>query len=225
MMTATRARDKPIDIQTTFVLLACVALAFVSGFWPNSLILKYGIEALGYPPYQGFTGAFLPHLLLYSTLPALVCAILWLILSKRGLLMPMPLGNVRTSIPIGIAVGLVSLAMLLLLAWATMPAGTIHWIEPQPWKIAGNVFSNFFEEFIFRGFILLALMTVIGFWPAAVVSSVLWAGMHTQYPPEFQAFIAVSGILWAWAGRRVRSLWAPYTAHMTLDLIADCLIG
>lgn len=216
---------KSTDIRTKTILLVSALIAYGSGFWPNNLVLRYGGKALGYPKYEGFVGAFLPHLLLYSTLAALVSAILWWVLSRQRLMMPMPLGNFRASLPIGIAAGLLSLILLLALAWATMPAGTIHWIDPQPWKIAGNIFSNFFEEFIFRGFILIALMAVIGFWPAAIVSSVMWAALHTQYPLEFQAFIAFSGVLWAWAGRCVRSLWAPYTAHMTLDIIADCLIG
>jgi membrane protease YdiL (CAAX protease family) len=224
---ATIASDgrQSVDIRTKMILLISALIGYGCGFWPNSLVLRYGSEALGYPKYEGFVGALLPHLLLYSTLPALVCGLLWWVLSRNRLMMPVPLGNVRASLPIGIAAGLVSLFLLLVLAWATMPAGSIHWIDPQPWKIAGNIFSNFFEEFIFRGFILIALMAVIGFWPAAIVSSVMWAAMHTQYPLEFQAFIAFSGILWAWAGRRARSLWAPYTAHMTLDVIADCLIG
>jgi membrane protease YdiL (CAAX protease family) len=225
MATATATGELPTDLKAKVTLRVCALVAYASGFWPNSLVLKYGGKALGYPPYQGFVGAFLPHLLLYSTLPALICAILWWVLSRNRLIMPIPLGNVRASLPIGLAVGLLSVLLTLVLAWAIMPAGTIHWIDPQPWKIAGNIFSNFFEEFIFRGFILIALAAVIGFWPAAIASSVMWAAMHTQYPIEFQALIAFSGVLWGWAGRRVRSLWAPYTAHMTLDLIADCLIG
>ena len=225
MAQATESGRESIDIRTKVILLVCALLAYGSGFWPNDVVLGYGMEALGYPKYEGFAGAFLPHLLLYSTLAALVSALLWWALSRNRLMPPPQLGNVRASLPIGIAMGLLSLVLLLALAWATMPPGTIHWIDPQPWKIAGNIFSNFFEEFIFRGFILVALMAMFGFWPAAVVSSVMWAAMHTQYPLELQAFIAVSGVLWAWAGRRARSLWAPYTAHMTLDLLGDCLVG
>ena len=225
MAKMTSGRAEPVDLRTKAILLACAVIAYVSGYWPNRLVLQQGMKALGNPAYEGFAGAFLPHLLLYSTLPALLCALMWVVLSRKRMMMSMPFGNIRDSLSIGVATGIATLVVLLAMVWAIMPEGTIHWIAPQPWKIAGNIFSNFYEEYIFRGFILLALMRVIGFWPAAILSSVMWAGMHTQYPFAFQAFIAFAGTFFAWAGRRARSLWAPYTAHMTLDLIADCLIG
>ena len=225
MAISSKMEAAPADLRTKFILLACVTVVYTSGFWPNSLVLRYGMEGLGTPAYEGFFGAFIPHLLFYSTLPALLAGLMWVALSRQRMIIPPPLGNVRAGIPIGIAVGLASLAALLILAWALMPAGTIHWIDPQPWKIAGNIFSNFYEEFIFRGFILIALTAVVGFWPAAVISSALWAALHTQFPLPFQLYLVFCGLLWAWAGRKARSLWAPYSAHMTLDLVADSLIG
>jgi membrane protease YdiL (CAAX protease family) len=134
-------------------------------------------------------------------------------------------GNLRASIVLGIAGGLVALALTLAVVWVTMPGGTVHWIAPDAWKIAGNVFSNFFEEFVFRGFILTALRSVAGFWPAAIVSSALWAVLHTQYPFVLQAGIFVVGIGFCWLAQRARSLLAPYFAHEVLDLIGDSLIG
>jgi len=102
---------------------------------------------------------------------------------------------------------------------------TVHWIDPVPWKIAGNIFSNFYEEFIFRGFMLTALAAAIGFWPAAIVSSAMWGFTHNQYPLSLQALIAAIGIYWSYLTRRARSLWTPYSAHMVLDIVGDSLIG
>jgi hypothetical protein len=40
---------------------------------------------------------------------------------------------------------------------AGMDSPTVCELAPVPWKIAGNVFSNFYEEFVYRGFMLVAL--------------------------------------------------------------------
>ena len=114
---------------------------------------------------------------------------------------------------------------LSLLVWVAFPAGSIGWINPDPWKIAGNLFSNFYEEFLFRGFILVALTAVFGFWPAAVLSSVMWAATHTQYPLSLQAMIALTGLLFAFIAMRCKSLLAPYVGHTVIDVIGDSLIG
>jgi membrane protease YdiL (CAAX protease family) len=207
------------------MLMVAAAVAFASLSWPNSLILKTGLEALGNPPYAGFKGAFLPHLLLYSTLGAGISALLWWLFVRAGLLAPPQLRGSGRIILLGVVGGILSLAVTLAVAWAIFPAGAIHWIDPVPWKIAGNLFSNFFEEFIFRGFILAALQPVAGFWVAALASSALWAVTHTQYPLAGQLLIFVIGVGYCWLLREAGSLWAPYTAHMVLDLMADSLIG
>ena len=212
----------PIEIAA---LLFGVAIAVGSNFWPGRAVLTFGLSVLGNPPYEGFVGAFLPHLLLYSTVMALVSAILWWILMQARILKGPRFGNVRQSIGLGLVGGIAGIILTLLVVWVTMPTGTIHWIAPAPWKIAGNVFSNFFEEFVFRGFVLCALRRLFGFWPAAVLSSVIWAALHTQYPLSLRLVILVVGVGLCWLLRRAQSLWAPYFAHEVLDLIGDSLIG
>jgi len=207
------------------LLLLAVAAAYGSTFWPGRLVLGAGMRALGNPAYQGFVGVVLPHLLLYSTLTALVCGILWALFVRSGQLPAPELGDVRRSILPGVAGGLIAIALTLAVVAAAFPAGLIHWIAPDPWKIGGNVFSNFFEEFIYRGFVLVALRRALGFWPAAVLSSAMWAFTHTQYPLILQACILLTGVGFCWLARYARSLWAPYVAHEVLDLIGDSLIG
>jgi membrane protease YdiL (CAAX protease family) len=207
------------------LILLAVAFAYASNFWPGRALLGWGLNALGNPPYTGFVGIFVPHLLLYSTFMAAVSALLWWAFVRARLLEPPKFGKLRTSILFGIIGGLAALAVTLLVILATMPKGTIHWITPDAWKIAGNVFSNFFEEFVFRGFLLIALRRVVGFWPGAVASSALWAFTHSQYPLTLQATILVVGVGFCWLARRAQSLWAPYFAHEVLDLLGDSLIG
>jgi membrane protease YdiL (CAAX protease family) len=222
-----RANDdgRPVDLRAQVLILACVAAAYGSNFWPGRLVLQHGSAALGNPAYEGFVGIFLPHLLLYTTVMAAVSALAWWGLARARLLPPPEVGNIGPAAVAGALGGLVALAFTLAVVWAAFPTGTIHWIDPVPWKIAGNVFSNFFEEFVFRGFLLVALRRLVGFWPAAVISSALWALTHTQYPLELQAVIFLVGVGFCWLAVRMRSLWAPYVAHEVLDLLGDSLIG
>ena len=219
------APQRPRTAIEVAALLLGVAIALGSNFWPGRAVLRFGLSALGNPPYDGFVGAFLPHVLLYSTLMALVSAIMWWVLIKARVLGGPQFGNVQQSIGLGAVGGVAGIVLTLAVVLAAMPAGTIHWIDPAPWKIGGNVFSNFFEEFVFRGFVLSALRRITGFWPAALVSSAAWAALHTQYPLSLRLLILVVGVGLCWLARRAQSLWAPYAAHEVLDLIGDSLIG
>jgi len=91
--------------------------------------------------------------------------------------------------------------------------------------IAGNLFSNFYEEFIFRGFLLFALARIVGYWPAAVVTSALWAATHTQFPLPFLVVVFIIGLVLSWVMARSKTLWAPWGAHMLMDIVLDSLVG
>jgi membrane protease YdiL (CAAX protease family) len=216
---------KPISARGKLLVLSCVAIGFGSQIWPGALVYERGIDWLGNPPHEGFVGIFLPNLLLYTTASACLCAIFWFILSRPGLL-PLPaFGKLRRSLGFGIIAGLVVFALVVPLAWLTLPRGSVRWIPPNGWNIAGNLFSNFYEEFIFRGFILTGLRVVVGFWPAALISSAAWALLHAQYPLPFRIFIALTGVLFCWLVKRTGSLSSAYVAHMVADALGDSLIG
>jgi membrane protease YdiL (CAAX protease family) len=225
-MATLTGRSKPnATIADKAMILLAVVIAYGSGFWPGRLVLRGGLNSLGNPEYVGFRGIFLPHLLLYTTLMAAVSAVLWWALVLAKILPPPKFGNIPASAALGLVGGIAGLALTLLVVLVALPAGTIHWIAPDPWKIAGNIFSNFYEEFVFRGFVLVALRRVAGFWPAALVSSAMWAFTHVQYPMVIQLTILAVGVGFCWIMQRGRSLWAPYFAHEVLDVIGDSLIG
>jgi membrane protease YdiL (CAAX protease family) len=206
------------------IVLICVALAYGSTWWPEHWVLAQGMAWLGEPAYSGFVGKFLPHALLYSTLPAAVCAVLWTILPYAKFLPPIPLTRGDNLVGYGVLGALVAIAATIALA-LTSGMGTLRWIGIDPWGVAGNAFSNFYEEFIFRGFILAGLTVVMGFWPAAVIASGLWAAQHTQFPLSLQALIGATGIFWCWIRVRARTLWAPYLSHEIMDTVLDAAIG
>ena len=205
-------------------LLAAAAAVYLIGFWPTWWLRDAVLRAAGFPAYAGLW-KFLPHLLLYSTLAALAAGVAWIAFARAGVIDGPQLGKGNRPLAKVLLVGFGVIPLVLGVLIATGQGSMIRWIDPDPWSIAGNIFSNFYEEFIFRGFLLTALAAVIGFAPAAVVTSALWAATHMQYPLSLQVTIFVVGVLLAWLARSARTIWAPYGAHMIMDVVLDSLVG
>jgi membrane protease YdiL (CAAX protease family) len=210
-------------IARLFILL-CAAFAFWCLYWPSDWLRGYVLDAFGNPKYEG-VWILIPHVFLYSTLAALVAAVLWVLLAGARLLPPILLRFDADVALWGIAGGVATLALVLAYFEFFYPPGAIHWIDPKPWSLAGNVFSNFYEEFLFRGFLLVALTAVFGFWPAAVITAAAFGATHAQYPLDLRIMISVAGFAWAIVARQAGSIWAPYITHMILDVVGDSLIG
>jgi membrane protease YdiL (CAAX protease family) len=217
-------RTATATLSARAAVLAAAAAIYLIGLWPTWWVRDTVLRAAGFPAYAGLW-KFLPHLLLYSTLPALAAGVAWIAFARAGVLDAPPFG--KGDRPLGkiliAACGAIALVLGVLVA--TGQGSAIRWIDPDPWLLAGNVFSNFYEEFIFRGFLLAALAAVIRFWPAAVVTSALWAATHTQYPLSLQLTIFATGMMLAWVVQSARTIWAPYGAHMIMDVVLDSLVG
>ena len=70
------------------------------------------------------------------------------------------------------------------------------------------------EEFLFRGFMLPALArSRIGFFGAAVITTLLWMALHFTYSIFGLIEIVMIGLLLSWAVRKTGSLWAPIAIH------------
>ena len=201
-------------------LVAVAAAAYWVGFWPTGWVRDLVLRAFHLPAYEGLW-ILIPHLFLYSTLPALFCLAAWSILARLQWMPALRLSPRLTTLGWGLGVGLLSIAALVAFFFATGQAGMFHAPRLDPWIAAANIFSNFYEEYVFRGFIFVALSAALGTWPAAILSSLAFGATHTQYPLPLQALIAALALLWVWAGKRGGGLLAPYTAHMTLDWLID----
>jgi membrane protease YdiL (CAAX protease family) len=219
-MDALRGR---LPMKARLAIAAALAFCYWTSFQPSKWVLGHGLHALGDPAYRG-VGILLPHLLLYSTLTALCCALAWLALVRARWLEPPKLGLTRQALAWALIGGVASIAVSLIAVQLTHLA-TIKWVGLDGWSVAVNVASNLFEEFVFRGFLLAGLTALFGFWPAAVLSSIAFGAQHSQYPLVFRFVIAGLGVFWCWLLRRARSLWAPYGAHMILDLVVDALLA
>jgi membrane protease YdiL (CAAX protease family) len=205
-------------------LLAAAAAVYLIGLWPTWWVRDTVLRAADFPAYAGLW-KFLPHLLLYSTLPALAAGVAWIAFARAGVIDGPPLGKGHRPLGKILVAGFGAIPLVLGVLIATGQGSAIRWIDPDPWSIAGNVFSNFYEEFVFRGFLLTALAAVIGFLPAAVVTSALWAATHTQYPLSLQLTVFTVGVLLAWVAQSARTIWAPWGAHMIMDVVLDSLVG
>jgi len=204
-------------------ILMIAAGAYAVGFWPTWWLRDAVLKAFGNPPYEG-VWILIPHVFLYTTLSAVTCLVLWLALIQWKWLGPIPFAISRSVVIWGLMGGSVS-AVAAFGVFAGLYPGAIHPAQLKPWIAAANLFSNFYEEFVFRGFLLAALTAVFGFWPAAILSSVAFGATHAQYPLEFRALISIFGLIWCWIVRRTGSIWSAWIAHMSLDWIVDPFMG
>jgi membrane protease YdiL (CAAX protease family) len=92
---------------------------------------------------------------------------------------------------------------------------------PMLW-IAVGVAAPFFEEFLFRGFILEGLRhSRIGIIGAIIITSASWAIIHMQYGWFEIITIFFIGVLLAIAKLKTKSLYVPIAMHMLMNLAAS----
>lgn len=219
-MTPTIADQTAPGATRRAALVAIVVAAFLIGFWPSWWLRDLVLGVFGNPPYDG-VWIVIPHLFLYSTLQALFCVLSWAVLVRLGWMSPPRFSFRLSTLGWGIGAGVISAALVVAFFFATGQAGVFHEPRINPWVMSANLFSNFFEELIYRGFFLAALTVAIGFWPAAILSSIAFGATHLQYPLELQALIASIALIWVWSFKRGGGLLAPYAAHMTMDWLVD----
>jgi uncharacterized protein len=71
------------------------------------------------------------------------------------------------------------------------------------------------EEIFFRGFLLQGVARYLGFWPAAVLTSAVFALAHVFW--QFFLPIFVLGLAFSWLFWRTGSLWSAIAAHATIN--------
>ena len=82
------------------------------------------------------------------------------------------------------------------------------------------VFVGLFEEFLFRGYTQFTLAEGIGFWPAAIILSLLFGRVHLNNPGESWVGVAgvvMIGLVFAFALRRTGNLWLAVGWHASFD--------
>jgi hypothetical protein len=128
---------------------------------------------------------------------------------------------------IGAAWGLLSLTMLLgilRLAGAISFAGiAIHGLRIGKFGLFWGLFFllvAFYEEFVFRGYLLFAFRQAVGFWPSALLSSLIFGYVHHRNPGENWVGAlgaAAIGLFFSFTLRRTGNLWFAVGMHWVWD--------
>lgn len=175
-------------------------------------------------------------------LPAALMGIPWLLFWGIALLLYRKKGSLVGPIPSvkgnlgAVALGIVFVALTTGIFFSVyeplrsfMPAWLVSYLldAPNPftsetpvWVIVLSLFhivilAPIVEEIIFRGMALFAMAQKIGFWGAAVISSLLFALMHPDVLGKFIFAMALCYITW-----QSQSLWPAIIAHFVNNLIA-----
>ena len=84
------------------------------------------------------------------------------------------------------------------------------------------VITPSFEELIFRGFLLGKLQRLAGFWPAAIITSLLFAVAHGQVNVGLVTFVL--SMIACYQRKRTGATWAGMGLHMVVNLVAASLV-
>jgi len=94
--------------------------------------------------------------------------------------------------------------------------------------LGANVFVGLNEEYLFRGYALRVLWRGAGFWPAALLTTAIFAGLHLSKPHENAmdiGMIFVLGLAICLSVRRTGTLWWAVGWHTAFDFGQFFLIG
>lgn len=127
----------------------------------------------------------------------------------------------------GFSLGFIEISLVIGLIYAfggySFGPLALHGAQIAHWAILWGLcltFVGLFEEFLFRGYSLFTLSSGVGFWPAAIVISLLFAGVHLQNSGESRLGVAgvfVVGLLWCFTVRRTGTLWLAVGMHTAFD--------
>ncbi|WP_394844163.1 CPBP family intramembrane metalloprotease [Pendulispora brunnea] len=93
------------------------------------------------------------------------------------------------------------------------------------WALAANVVSNGYEELIGRALVFTAAWYALGSRvAAALLSGLVFALMHEQYPLPLRAVVAFGGFVWSWIYARTGNFLAPWLSHQLADMVIDVLL-
>lgn len=135
----------------------------------------------------------------------------------------------------GVVWGVVALTVLLVLIFATGDFSfgqvVLHGAAIEKFSLewaAAFLAVGFFEEFAFRGYLLSTLTEGIGFWPAALVMSVVFGAVHLGNGGEdwMGALSAgLIGLFFCFTVRRTGALWFAVGMHAAWDWGESFLYG
>lgn len=223
----------PNGIRAGWRLLIFLAMVVPAGYGANSvvgsLLQRQNADPDGPKAITIATGIFLVALLMVSWIMAKIEG---RSLSDYGLPWRRAFrGQFWQGTAISLASQPLFLGVLWLLGVFSLGAATLHGIDILKygvfWALASFVGTSL-EDFTYRGYILFTLSTGIGFWPAAIATSVLMGGMHYFNPGGHglgPLVTLVYCLLTCLVLRRTGDLWMPVGIHSAWDWGAAFFFG
>jgi membrane protease YdiL (CAAX protease family) len=96
--------------------------------------------------------------------------------------------------------------------------------EPNILLMVGNAFSNFYEEYIYRGALLAILLKYLGNKSVAItISALVFCQGHLHFPLPLLLVVFLAGLLWGAMVLRYQSIWPAWLSHCVMDFIADSI--
>ena len=172
------------------------------------------------------------------TAAALLAA--WIVLARLDHRSPAALGlPLSTAVPrelgAGVAIGGALILAASVLLFLTGTASFIPDVGTIPgyawmltWSLLFFILAAAYEEILFRGYPFQLLTRAFGRWPAVLISSAAFSGVHAWNPDiDALAFINIflAGVLLALAYLRTRSLWFATAVHAGWNWTMATLIG
>jgi CAAX protease family protein len=182
-------------------------------------------------PGQLFAGEVL------FAVPVIVATVVMARLERRSILaygfMPSPRSKHRFFEGVLLGVIAPGIVGVLMIAFGGMRvhglglSGTGWIVYPLGW-IAAMLMVGFFEEACFRGYPLYALDRGIGFWPAAIVVTLLFGAAHLSKLGENAVDISsvvLLGLFMCYTLLKTGSLWLAAGFHFAFDFMQFFVIG
>jgi len=224
-----------LTVRVRLLVLAAAALAFSTHFFPSPQLRVWLARLAGDPSMVG-PGRVFCHLFLFSTLTALVSFAVWSLLAARGWLPrprewfgpgPRPVATAVHGVIAGVALSAFFVGLVAAVSAAGVTTGLrVALSRFDGWDAVANLFSNFYEEIVYRGLMLLTIVRVSGRpWLGVILSSLVFGLVHTQYGIVMMSTVAIGGAAMAWVCLRTRSLWSAWAVHMLTDILVPLFIG
>lgn len=213
--------NKPDSLfQGAFIFVSCLLTWFISYKYINPFIRHSINKAISFESSD--ISQLFGHMFTYSLATTLCCYVLYLVFVRLGYFKAIKLGFDRESIIVGVVTGII---MAVIAAPFLVYKGWTFGFDPNFFSIIGNIFSNTYEEFVYRIFVFLGTIYLfkdirIGL----VVSASIFGLSHSDYPWDFQILVALMGGIMSLSYLRTRSFASVVIAHQVVDIIVDSIL-
>lgn len=101
-------------------------------------------------------------------------------------------------------------------------SGNVVWLDLISIFVLYCVITPVCEELIFRGFLQYKVEHNLGFWPAAIIVSVLFAVAHGQLNAAITTFVL--SMVACYQRRKTGSIWSGIGLHTVVNIVATILV-